>query len=338
METFTLFPCGSSPSTTHCGINGNFPNGTSTPPADLTPSMGSPSFNAFVAALVSHTTAGGHNVRDYVKVWELQNEWNLPVHLTDCGTMTQCETLLYQLLGPVVGIIRANVPGSIIIMPSSTPAASTFKADYSGWLANENATGRISDYPNWHLYMTTKTPETMWMAYVSGPGTLLPVQHAANGWNYTGFLDTETNFLNSFTCSGIYSESDCAGQIARWQILHDSNGGVSLDWYLFSDTIANGPSTPTSYATVYQNLQSLTVGGHYTAPASSDGQTPATWSAPFHTSAGHNGVWLWTDSEAGVNYTVRASYQDYRDLLGGTHSITDSQTLPLTVVPILLED
>lgn len=341
METFTLFPCGSAPSTTHCGDNGQFPNGTSTPPADFSPTTGSPSYNAFVTALVNHQTVGGHNVRDYVKVWELQNEWDLPVHLTDCGSMTACGTVLYQMVVPIAAIIRRNVPGAVILAPSATPASSTYKADYTGWLSAENMQGRISDFPNWHLYLsggggTTNTPEVQWATYVSGAGTLLPIQNAAAGWSSTGWTDTETNFTgNGYACSAQYSESDCAGQIARWQILHDSNGCLSLDWYRFNTTVANGPTTPVSYGTVFQNLQTLLAGGYFTAPAASDGNSPATWTAPFVQANGHAGLWVWTDGEGGKPYTVPGAFSIYQDLLGGSGAASGGITI--TTVPMLLE-
>jgi len=341
METFTLFPCGSAPSTTHCGDNGQFPNGTSTPPADFSSSAGSPSYNAFVTALVNHQTVGGHNVRDYVKVWELQNEWDLPVHLTDCGNMTACGTLLYQMVTPIAAIIRRNVPGAVILAPSATPASSTYKADYGGWLSAENTQGRISDFPNWHLYLsggagTTNTPEVQWATYVSATGTLLPIQNAATGWSLTGWTDTETNFTgNGYACSSQYTESDCAGQIARWQILHDSNGCLSLDWYRFVTTIPNGPSTPVSYGSVYQNLETLLAGGYFTAPAASDGNSPATWTAPFVQANGHVGLWVWTDGEAGKAYTVPGAFSTYQDLMGGSGAASGGITI--TTMPMLLE-
>jgi len=344
METFTLFPCGSAPTTTHCGSNSNFPNGTSTPPADFTVATGSPSYNAFVSTLVNHQTVGGHNVKDYIKVWELQNEWDLAVHLSDCGSMTACGTLLYRMLVPIAAIIRANVPNAVILAPSTTPASSTYQSDYGGWLSFENAQGRISDIPNWHLYLaaggnTTNTPEVQWATYVSAGGTLLPIQNATSGWNMTGWTDTETDFLgNTFVCpTAQYTEADCAGQIARWQILHDSNGSLSLDWYKFKSVIANGPTTPVSYATVYQNLQALLIGGYFTSAAASDGNTPATWTAPFVESNSHHAMWIWTDSEAGKTYTVPNGYSDYRDLNGGTTAVTNGQGISITTAPVMLE-
>ena len=112
---------------------------------------------------------------------------------------------------------------------------------------------------------------------------------------------------------------------------------MDLDWYYFNGTVANGPTTPTSYATVYQYLQSLTIGGYYTGAATSDGLSPATWSAPFHTPDGHTALWLWTDSEAGVNYTVHTPYFQYKDLAGGTTAVSNNQVIGLTTTPILLE-
>ncbi len=179
-----------------------------------------------------------------------------------------------------------------------------------------------------------------WATYVSAAGTLLPIQQATTGWNITGWADTETDFLgNTFVCPtpAQYTEADCAGQIARWQILHDSNGSVNLDWYKFNSVIANGPTTPVSYATVYQNLQTLLIGGYFRAPAGSDGNTPATWTAPFMESNSHPALWVWTDSEAGKTYTVPNGYSDYRDLNGETTVVTGGQSMSITTAPVMLE-
>jgi len=245
------------------------------------------------------------------------------------------------MVAPLAAIIRRNVPGAVILAPSATPASSTYKADYAGWLNSENARGRISDFPNWHLYLsggagTTNTPEVQWATYVSAAGTLLPIQNAAAGWSSTGWTDTETNFTgNGYACSSQYTESDCAGQVARWQILHDSNGCVSLDWYRFDTTIPNGPTTPVAYGTVYQNLQALLAGGYFTAPAASDGNSPATWTAPFVQANGHAGLWVWTDGEAGKPYTVPGTFSTYQDLMGGSGAASGGITI--TNLPMLLE-
>lgn len=338
-EQFTSVPCWDS-STGQCGIIANYPNGTNGYPSDLTPG-GSPSFNAFVAAFVQHCNSNGHCVKDYIQVYQMWNEWNLSVHWV--GTMQQ----VYWMVAPAVAIVRAKVPNALIIMPSSTPASDTglgYEADFQNWLNYENTHGRISDWIDWHLYLThtggtTFTPEQQTANYMTGTGNYLAMQNSTPGWNVTPWVDSETNFSagTNYACPSPYSEADCAGQIARWQILHDSNGAAGVWWYYWNQTIGNGPTTPVSYATVYQTLQSLLVGGYFTASAASDGNTPATWTAPFLESNGHSAVWVWTDSEASKTYTVPSGYSDYRDLNGGTTTVTNGEGITITTLPVMLE-
>lgn len=339
-EQFTSVPCWDS-STGTCGIIANYPAGTNGYPSDLTAS-GSPSFNAFVTAFVQHCNANGHCVKNYIPVYQMWNEWDLSVHWV--GTMQQ----VYWMVAPAVAIIRGNVPNALIIMPSTTPDSDTglgYATDFQNWLNYENTYGRISDWIDWHVYLThtsstTFTPEQQTANYVTGAGNYLAMQNGTPGWNMTPWINSETNFDagTGYACPSPYGEADCAGQIARWQILLDSNGASGLWWYYWNQTIGNGPTTPVSYATVYQTLQSLLAGGSFTAAATSDGNNPATWSAPFVEAGGQAAVWLWTDSVNGSKtYTVPNGYTDYRDLLGGTTTVTSGQSITITTEPILLE-
>jgi len=340
VEQFTSVPCWDS-TTGQCGIIANYPNGTNGYPLDLTPS-GSPSFNAFVTAFVQHCNSNGHCVKDYIQVYQMWNEWNLSVHWV--GSMAQ----VYQMVAPAVAIVRANVPNALIVMPSTTPASDTglgYEADYRNWLSYENTHGRISDWIDWHLYLThtsstTFTPEQQTANYMTGAGNYLAIQNGVPGWNVTPWIDSETNFSagTGYACPAPYGETDCAGQIARWQILHNSNGAAGLWWYYWNQTIGNGPSTPVSYGTVYQNLQNLLTGGYFTGAAVSDGNNPATWSARFVEANGHPAVWLWTDAVNGSKaYTVPGGYSGYRDLTGVATPVIGGQGITITTMPILLE-
>src|ERR1022692_2948536 len=84
--------------------------GSPFPPDDLTPS-GSPSFNTFVTALLSHCSPAGHCVKDTIKYWELWNEANSPHYWS--GTIPQ----LYQLMAPAVAMVRSKVSGAFILTP-----------------------------------------------------------------------------------------------------------------------------------------------------------------------------------------------------------------------------
>ena len=85
-------------------------NYSASPPSDLT-SSGSPSFNAFVTALVQHCSPAGNCVKDYIGYWEMWNEANIPEYWT--GTPAQ----LYDMFAPVIPIIRNNIPDVKILTP-----------------------------------------------------------------------------------------------------------------------------------------------------------------------------------------------------------------------------
>jgi len=339
-QVFTWTPCWDSASGT-CGIDSNAPTGTNGIPSDLTAS-GSPTFNAFVTAFVQHCSAAGNCVANEIKYYEMWNEWDITYHWT--GTMAQ----LYEMLAPAAAIIRQNVPGAVILTPSATPESTTYQADFQNWLNYENANGRISDWAAWHVYLTNtdttiNTPEVQWADYGAN---FLSIQQATPGWRATPWADTETNFNGSteleYSCPtadpssppAAYSTADCTGMIARWQILHDSNGASGLFWYYWLDTIGSNASYEPAY---YWLMQYLT-GGKFTAAASYTTTSGIqTWSAPFVEANGTRALWVWTPSEAGTNYTVPSGYADYRDLNGGTTAVSAGESIAIGVQPILME-
>lgn len=349
IETFGWTPewacCygGISESDAGCGKAASFPNGCSAPPEDLT-STGSPNFNSWVTKFVQHcsSTHPSQCVYNLVKVYELYNEWDGGYFWTNCGsTMAVCGELLYQMVAPAAKIIRANVAGAVILTPSSTPASSTYESDFSGWLSYENGSGRISDYPNYHLYLSNpapppynNTPETQWANYGSN---FLSKQAGSPGWLATGFVIDETNFIGnnptySFACdSGTYDSADCTGQIARWQVINASEGNVSLDWFAWSTTFEGN----TSYLNAYTYLQNYLVGGAFSAAASN--VSGSVWTAPFTESGGTQAEWAWTTDESGVSISTPTGYVDYRNLSGNTVGPPLPSHITLTTEPIMLE-
>jgi hypothetical protein len=331
-QVFIWVPCWDAPS---CSAPSDEPNGTNAPPSDLTPS-GSPSFNSFVTQFVQYCSPGGHCAKDYIKYYEMWNEWNLPVHWT--GSPTQ----LYEMLAPAVTIIRNNVPNAVILSPSTSPAISTYQTDLSNWLDLENtATPKLSDWVTWHLYLsasptTTNTPETQWANYATN---LLTVQQTTPGWENQPWADTETNFNGEsaavpYTCPSEYTANDCTGQIVRWQLLHISFGGSSLDWYKWNQTI--GSNSP--YETAYFYMMQYIEGGKFTANCGFTTSNGAqVWTCPFTEKGGTTALWVWTPTEAGTNYAVPSGYTDYKDLNGNTTNVTAGSSITIGVEPFMLE-
>ena len=341
-QVFTWTPCWDSTTGT-CGIDPSAPTGTNGYPGDLVAS-GSPSFNAFVTAFVEHCSPHGNCVANEIKYYEMWNEWDISFHWT--GSMQQ----LYQMVAPAAAIIRANVPGAVLFTPSATPDSNTYQSDLSNWLAYENANGKISDWVAWHVYLTNgtttiNTPEVQWATYNQN---LIAAQQSVAGWSNVPWVDSETNFNGApppglnYQCPSsatpnpptTFSLNDCTGMIARWQILHDSNGSSGLYWYYWLDTIGSNANYEPAYYWLmqYENGATYPSAATYTTTAGIQ-----SWTAPLTEGNGTSAMWVWTPSEAGTTFTVPSGFTDYRDLGGGTTGVTAGQTITLVVEPILLE-
>lgn len=351
MQVFTWTPCwDTSPpynASPYCGIAPTAPTGTDGVPSDLTPS-GSPSFNAFVSAFVQHCSAAGNCVKNIIKYYEMWNEWDLTFHWV--GTMNQ----VYDMVAPATKIIKSNVPNAVILTPSATPDAQgsasntglSWQCDLQSWLDLENTNSRISDWVAWHVYLTTggtssNIPEQQFSTYNAiflgiqngAPAPNCSVAPAVTGWTDVPWANTETNFgLNlNFTCPAMYTADDCTGQIVRWQLLQASNGGSSVDWYKWNETIGGN----LQYETAYFNMMQYMEGGKFTAVCSAVGGS--LWTCPFTEANGTSALWVWTTSEAGGSYPLPSGYVDYKDLTGATTQVATGQSISITVEPILLE-
>jgi hypothetical protein len=76
--------------------------------------------------------------------------------------------------------------------------------------------------------------------------------YSDSNWKTTPWWNDETNFIPGgtlqFTCSSSFSPVDCTGQIARWQLLHTSNGGTNLSWYKWVGTMGENPAYGLAYS------------------------------------------------------------------------------------------
>jgi hypothetical protein len=287
-------------------------------------------------------------VKDFIKYYEMWNEWDLQFHWT--GTMTQ----VYQMVAPAVSIIRANVPNAVILMPSTTPDSDTglgYLTDFQNWLTYEDAhPPHISDWVDWHVYLTTSattinSPEDQWSKYNAN---YLSAQSLFPNWINAPWADTETNFdgapppgLN-YTCPTssapnpptTFSAEDCAGQIVRWQLLHDSNGAAGVFWYKWNETIGLN----SQYEKAYYYMMQYLLGGKFPSPCSftaSGGSS--TWTCNFTEASNKTALWVWTPNESGASFTVPSGYVDYLDLNGVPTNVTAGQQITIGPQPFLLE-
>lgn len=363
-QVFTWTPCWDVPApynaSPYCGIAPVAPNGTDGVPSDLT-ATGSPTFTSFVQAFVTHCspngncvgncpsgqTCGGTNLIQYYEMW---NEWDLSYHWV--GTMQQ----VYQMVAPAVPIIKQNVTGAVIMAPSATPDSDTGKGwqcDYLNWLNYETQNGKISDWVDWHVYLssgtgTTNTPEVQWSTYnqyyinIQQGGSVAGCSSGttAPGWSNTPWVNSETNFNSSsnYECPSNYTPDDCAGQIVRWQLLHDSYGSYGAYWYFWLDTIGANPL----YDPIYSQMMTYLVGGKFAGPCSFTAANGAsTWTCNFtenvNTASQKLAQWVWTPSESGTTYQVPSGFVDYMDLQGNKNTVSAGQTITIGVQPFMLE-
>lgn len=311
--------------------------GSGCPPVDLTPT-GSATFDAFVTALVAHCSPNNNCVSTYIKYWELWNEPDTPIAWT--GTVQQ----MYQMLKPVVPIIQAGVPGAQLMGPTVSDNASSSVSWATSFLQQEVSTGVLSNIYSFHVYLQNKTPETVITAANGGTnnGVLaqLSSDMSTSGWTQQPWWITETNFANSsqpnpYTCDTTqFSADDCTGQIVRWQLLINSNGGFNVTWYSWVPTIGSVPQYETAYYYMMQYMDGGTFPGPCTSTSNSSIQT---WTCDFTEGNGTTAQWVWTPTEAGTTFTVPSGYTDYRDLTGATTAVSSGQTITITTEPIMLE-
>lgn len=329
IQVFSWVPCWDAPAP--CVNPGVAPNGTNGPPNDLTPS-GSPSFNDFVTQFVNHCSPAGNCAKTLIKFYEMWNEWDANNNgslLRWGGTMTQ----LYNMVAPAVAIIRNNVPNAVILTPSTFSGGKIFgpaPADMVAWLNLETANGRLSDWVVWHDYLSGNTPETEW---AKNPVNYVSAQLSLPAWASTPWANDETNFdPATFSCPSNFSSPDCAGQIVRWQLLHDSNGAGGLDWFKWLETIGQN----SQYETAYYFMTQYMVGGQFSGPC-----TPAsdaaieTWTCGFTEADGTAALFVWTPNEGGAAFSAPTGYVDYKDFTGATTSV--SGPINIGVVPIMVE-
>ena len=321
--TFGFVPCWISTVTCDGQGSGLGHNVSPGPPSDLTAS-GSPTFTAFVTALVQHCSPAGNCVKDYIKYWEM---WNEPDNVSPfywTGTPNQ----LYDMFAPVIPIIRKNVSGAKV----STPPVCAQTSWMASWMTLENTYGRLSDYYGFHVYLRNYTPEVR-MGLVQH---MLNTKNA-NGWATTPWMNTETGYtLPSFACSTQYTAEDCQGQLVRWHVLQyayqaGGGGAYQVGWFNWKNFSSGG------YDTTYYTMMQWLTGASFTASCTNQGTV---WSCPLTEASGNMALIVW-DTAGNSQYTPSSEYADYKYFNGtydgATKAISAGQGTTIGVVPIMLE-
>lgn len=290
--------------------------GSRFPPDDLTPN-GSPSFNAFVLALVDHCSPAGHCVKDYIRYWEMWNEANGPRRWA--GSIAE----LYQLMAPGIITIRAKVPGALILTPPADHGDTDWMRD---WLAQENKDGRLSDIYSFHLYLQKMMPEPRFATVQR----MVDLKNSTNGWTHTPWVNSETNFdAGTYVCDGRYSPDDCLGQLVRWHLLHFASGAQNLSWFYFNHTIGHDPA----YSAAYHQMMEWLVGGHFPAPCSASGDV---YTCQFIQANRHHAMFVW-DPNGDSSFRPATQFRDFKDLSGKSTPLSSGKSVRIGVKPIMLE-
>jgi len=321
--TFGHGPCWLA--STACSGSGSASSGkywSPSPPTDLT-TTGSPSFNAFVTALVQHCSPAGHCVKDYIKYWEMWNEPNLTHYWN--GSIAQ----LYNMFKPAIPIIRNHVTGAKISTP---PVSGGDTAWIASWMALENANGRLSDYYGFHVYLWNYAPETR----INMIGHMVTAKNT-NGWTTTPWMNTETNFsVDTNLCSTQYTKADCEGQIVRWHVLQfayqgGAGGAFHVGWYNWPSISSGG------YDTYYYTMMQWLTGATFTASCTSSGTV---WTCPLTEASGKTALIVW-NAAGDSDYTPATEYLDYKKFNGtyggATETISAGKVTAIGVSPIMFE-
>lgn len=319
----------------------NDPNGLPAPPDDLT-SSGSANFSNFVENLVKHCSPHGNCVATIIKNYEMWNEPN-GQFWAPYGTETQLEWMVF----PARGEIWTNVASAVVMTPGFSQANSDYATWFQDWLNAENSNGTLSNDVAFHVYLANHTPETQYLCYVlattssasstcvnSGQPSFLYMKDNTTGWASKGWTNTETNFNGTnFTCQ--YTAADCTGQVVRWQLLQDSSGANSVDWYYWNTTIGHN----SSYETAYYYMMRYLEGGRFTTSPCSNTTGTTIWTCRFTDTNSNADIWVWTTNTTAQSYTAPSGYINYWIVAGsnaGTCAAIPSTGFTVTVQPYLL--
>jgi hypothetical protein len=329
--------------------NPNDPNcagglGVCDPPDDLNPDGSGPDLHwkNFVTALVAHnqSSTGAH-----IQYWETWNEayhsrgWN--------GTTAQ----MMRLAHDARAIIKAADPAAILLTPSTA-----FSLDGRIWLDNYLTAGggQYADAIAVHGYV--QTPHHAWgpedfNKYLSLIKTIL-VKH---GQGSKSIWDTEASWGQA-SKTGPTDLDMQAGYVARFYLLHWSNGIPRFYWYQWNSQDDVGtlwvpdPHNPTGPGTVlkpgiaYGQMFEWVVGASLSSACSNGSGNRSIWTCELSRSGGYQAEAVWDSSMScrhgrcrRSEYRVAAKYKQYRTLDGKTIPITNSTVL-IGAKPILLEN
>jgi len=122
--------------------------------------------------------------------------------------------------------------------------------------------------------------------------------------------------------------------MVRWNLILLSNGSAGVYWYFWNTNIGQYDN----YSTPFYFMMQYLAGGFFSAPCSYTTTAGIqTWTCFFKERNGTAALWVWTPNEAGASYSVPSGYRTCRDLNGKTTTISNQQTVAITVQPLMFE-
>jgi hypothetical protein len=201
--------------------------------------------------------------------------------------------------------------------------------------------GQYADIVGFHGYVEPGDPVE---GVLTVAQSMEPVVSAA-GFSSKPIWDTELGYFSA-DVSDPYTQ---AGWLAKAYLLQAGAGIQRVNWYEYGNTdfgtltLAGAGLDPAGidYSTLYTWLKGATA----TGPCTSSGTV---WTCGFSLASGAQAEAVWDSAQSCSvvnssesctfsNLTPSSVYTTYKDLQGGTHSITACSTVSVGVEPILLE-
>jgi hypothetical protein len=277
-------------------------------------------WTAFVDALSRHSAQNKAAGRGHIGAYEL---WNEP----DAGNWWRGTTSQMLAMAQVAyRIIHANDPTAIVVSPA--PQGIYGWRWTLGYLAIGG--GKYADVIGMHGYLPrgTSQPEYYLNFLLSNTKAAM----AKYGVSWKPIWDMEASWTaNSY----LPSDYQRMAFLSRSYILRLFNGVRRFYWYSWDNTVfgtlwsSSSGVRPAGIA--YGQVSKWLVG----AALGSCSVSSSVWTCNISRGGGYVGLLVWNQTGSSW-YHPSTTYKRYRDLYGGTHTITGSFTI--TQLPVLLEN
>jgi len=224
-------------------------------------------------------------------------------------------------------VIRTTCPTCTILAPSFGPSL----------MHNFYANGGTQDIDAWTIHVYTNPNPSP-----GRPENLISMMAASitemKNWptaNAKPIWMTEGSAYVNYNGSGIPPAGTRGAYIARYHLLMWSQGARRVYWYRYDDA-GYGPIMQYADAvTAYVQTENWMIGSTMTAACTPSGTV---YTCGLTLANGKQALAVW-DTAGSSTYTIGAGlYADYRDLTGGTTSISGgATTVAIGIQPILLE-